>query len=166
MGSDKALLEVEGRALALRVADALRAAGATEVIAVGGDEPALTGLGLRVVPDLHPGEGPLGGILAALAGTDAAVVVVVACDLLAADPAAIGTVVDALGDADVAAPLHDGRHELLHAAYARRAEPVLGAAFASGERAPRRAVGGLTVAAVIGLPAAALADADTPEDLP
>jgi molybdopterin-guanine dinucleotide biosynthesis protein A len=165
MGTDKALLEIDGAALARRVADALEAAGATEVVAVGGDGPALAALGLRPVPDLHPGEGPLGGILTALAATEAEIVVVLACDLPAVDRAAIRAVVDGLGDADVAAPLHDGRHELLHAAYTRRSEPVLAAAFAGGERAPRRAVRGLTVASVQVEDPGALADADTPEDL-
>ncbi len=89
-----------------------------------------------------------------------------ACDLPAADPSAITAVVDALGDADVAAPLHDDRHELLHAAYHRRAQAALADAFAAGERAPHRAVAALDVASVSGLAPEALADADTPDDLP
>jgi molybdenum cofactor guanylyltransferase len=165
MGTDKALLEVDGRALAVGVAEALEAAGATEVIAVGGDAEGLSALGLQTVPDLHPGEGPLGGILTALATTDADVVLVLACDLPFADPPAIAAVVEALGDADVAAPFLDGRHELLHAAFHRRAEAPLAAAFAAGERAPSRAVAGLTVASVSGLDPSALVDADTPADL-
>jgi molybdopterin-guanine dinucleotide biosynthesis protein A len=166
MGADKALLEVHGVTLVRRVADALTAAGADRVVAVGGDIGGLRSEGLEAVPDQHPGEGPLGGILTALAATDADVVVVLACDLPAADPAAITAVVEALGQADVAAPWHDGRHELLHAAWHRRAERPLQAAFAAGERAPRRAVSGLTVVSVTGLDPAALADADTPEELP
>ncbi len=165
MGTDKALIEVDGVPLARRVANALRAAGADPVIAVGGDLEALTALGLTVTPDRHPGEGPLGGILTALAETTEDVVVVLACDLPAADADTIRAVALALGDADVAAPWHDGRHELLHAAYHRRAEPVLQAAFDAGERAPHRAVADLVVVGVDGLPAAALADADTPDDL-
>jgi molybdopterin-guanine dinucleotide biosynthesis protein A len=166
MGTDKALLEVDGRAMALRVAEALRAAGADPVVAVGGDADGLRTVGLDVVADRHPGEGPLGGILTALGATDAAVTVVLACDLPGPDPMAIRAVVEALGDGDVAAPWHDGRHELLHAAYHRRAEAPLAEAFASGERAPHRAVARLTVVDVTGLAADALADADAPEDLP
>jgi molybdopterin-guanine dinucleotide biosynthesis protein A len=165
MGRDKALIEVDGRTLARTVADALHAAGAGRVVAVGGDADGLAALGIEVVADRHPGEGPLGGILTALAATDAEVVMVLACDLPSPDPASIARVVDALGDADVAAPFHDGRHELLHAAYHRRAEPVLAAAFAAGERAPHRAVGDLTVVSVTGLSPLSLADADTPADL-
>ena len=133
---------------------------------MGGDLAALSELGLSAVPDLHPGEGPLGGILSALTATDADVVVVLACDLPAADADTIRAVALALGDADVAAPWHDGRHELLHAAYHRRSLPVLQAAFDAGERAPHRAVADLAVVGIEGLPAAALADADSPDDLP
>ena len=165
MGTDKALLEVDGTAMARRVADALLAAGADDVVAVGGDGPALATLGLRPVPDEHPGEGPLGGILTALAATTAEVVVVLACDLPAPDPSVIISVVDALDDADVAAPSHGGHLELLHAAYARSAQAALSEAFAGGERAPRRAIGAVRVNVVPDLPAAALADADRPEDL-
>ncbi len=144
MGTDKALIEVDGVPLARRVANALRAAGADPVIAVGGDLEALERAGPDAsCPDRHPGEGPLGGILTALAATTEDVVVVLACDLPAADADTIRAVALALGDADVAAPWHDGRHELLHAAYHRRAEPVLRAAFDAGERAPHRAVADL-----------------------
>ena len=162
MGTDKALLEVDGVAMAVRAAGALRAAGASRVVAVGGDAEALDALGLEVVPDDHPGEGPLGGILTALAAVEDEVVVVLACDLPDPDPHAVRRVVEALDDGDVAAP----PGELLHAAYHRRAEAHLAAAFAAGERAPRRAVEGLRVVDVQGLPAGALADADTPDDLP
>jgi molybdopterin-guanine dinucleotide biosynthesis protein A len=165
MGTDKAFLVVDGEPMARRVAGSLEAAGATRVIAVGGDLDGLRGLGLDVVADQHPGEGPLGGILTALDATTEDIVVVLACDLPGADPGAITAVVEALGDADVAAPLHDGRHELLHAAYGSRAQPVLAAAFAAGERAVHRAVRELTVVGVTGLADRALADADTPDDL-
>lgn len=51
MGRDKGLLPVDGVPMAVRVEMALRAAGAAEVVAVGGDAPALTALGLTVVAD-------------------------------------------------------------------------------------------------------------------
>ena len=97
MGTDKALLVVDGQPLAVIVADALRTAGADRVVAVGGDLDGLRALGLDAVPDLHAGEGPLGGILTALDATTEDVVVVLACDLPGADPVAITTVVDAAG---------------------------------------------------------------------
>jgi molybdopterin-guanine dinucleotide biosynthesis protein A len=79
MGRDKAFVGVEGEPMVRRVVRALRAGGAIEVVAVGGDETGLLAEDLdRFVPDLHPGEGPLGGVLAALDAAPAAIVVVVA----------------------------------------------------------------------------------------
>src|SRR5688572_7864759 len=66
MGTDKALVEIDGTPMAVRVARALTAAGARRVIAVGGDARALASAGLEVVPDLEPGAGPLGGVVTAL----------------------------------------------------------------------------------------------------
>jgi molybdenum cofactor guanylyltransferase len=66
MGRDKAFIPVGGRTLVRRVADALEAAGATPVVAVGGDLAALRAEGLTAVPDDAPGAGPLAGIVTAL----------------------------------------------------------------------------------------------------
>jgi len=172
MGRDKALVEVDGRALALRVADALRRAGADPVTAVGGDLPALAALGLAAVPDEAPGEGPLTGVLTALtgaAGGDAPIVFVAACDLVAPDPAAVSATVaslDAASDGDVAVPVVEGRRQWMHAAWRSSAAAPLAAAFAAGERAVHAAVaaGALRVVEVAVAPAS-VADADTPTDL-
>lgn len=170
MGRDKALIVVDGRPLALRVADAVTAAGAADVVAVGGDTDALRAGGLTVVADADPGAGPLTGIVTALAATSDDIVFVAACDLVAPSVEAIATTVQALAadaDADVAAPLVDGRRQWMHAAWRRRTEMPLGAAFAAGERAVHAAVsaGGLRVVDVP-LDAGAVADADVPSDLP
>lgn len=165
MGTDKALLEVDGRPLVSTVAAALRAAGAERVLAVGGDLDALDALGLDTVADDHPGQGPLAGILTALGATAGPVVVVLACDLPDVSADGIRAVLGALGEADVAAPWHDGRHEFLHAAYTRAAESPLAEAFDAGERSVHRAAEGLDIASVVGLRAAWLADVDGPGDL-
>jgi molybdopterin-guanine dinucleotide biosynthesis protein A len=167
MGSDKALLEVVGRPLALTAAAALEAAGAAEVLAVGGDLGALRALGLDARADDHPGEGPLGGILTALRLAAHDPVVVLACDMPEVDAAAVSALVDALvrhPDAQVAAA-DDGRVQGLTAAYRRAAAAVLADRFAAGERAVRRAIEPLEVVRVAGLAPATLADVDRPEDL-
>ena len=82
MGTDKALIPVDGVPMARRVADALREGGCAVVAAVGGDRRALEALGLDVVDDPRQGSGPVAGVLASLESwPDAAAVVVVACDL-------------------------------------------------------------------------------------
>ena len=65
MGRDKALIEIDGVAMVTIAVEALRAAGAADVWVVGGDRGAIEALGHRWVPDLHPGEGPLGGVITA-----------------------------------------------------------------------------------------------------
>jgi molybdopterin-guanine dinucleotide biosynthesis protein A len=168
MGRDKALIEIDGLPLAAVVSSALRAAGAERVLAVGGDEQALRRLGLDVVPDDHPDEGPLGGLLTALGRAPTPVVAVLACDLPHARAAAVAAVVGALAgsaEAEVAIPVVDGRRALVHAAWRRSAAPRLEAAFAGGERSLAGAVAGLRVLEVEGLDPVWLADADVPADL-
>lgn len=166
MGQDKALLPVGGRALVTVAAAALREAGAVEVLAVGGDAAALADLGLRTVADRFPGQGPLGGILTALAAATEDVVVVLACDLPHASADGVGAVLAALGEHAAAVPVVAGRWEALHAAWRRRALPALAMAWEKGERAPWRAVQRLDVQPVALADASWVADADTVEDLP
>jgi molybdopterin-guanine dinucleotide biosynthesis protein A len=152
MGTDKALLEVDGRALARRVHDALIAAGCAPVVAIGGDAPALRGLGLDVVDDLYPGDGPLGALITACTtlGEQADIVVALGCDLPDADPRAIAAVCapfDAPGgdEIDVVVPRSADRHHMHHAAWRVTTLPTLLEAFTAGERAPRRVLARLRV---------------------
>lgn len=171
MGRDKALVEVDGVALARRVADALVAGGCASVVAIGGDAAALGALGLPVVADRWPGEGPLGGLATALGAVAAGDVVVVApCDLLTPAGTTVGGLVAALQadpDADVASPEVDGRTEWVLAAW--RARPALSQAVAGllADGARRLdAVAAVSRRVAVALPPSALADADTPGDLP
>jgi molybdopterin-guanine dinucleotide biosynthesis protein A len=78
-GRDKALVEVGGRPLALRVVDALSPVTGT-VTLVGAPEK-YRHLGLRVIPDLLADFGPLAGILAALDDSQRAWNLLLACDM-------------------------------------------------------------------------------------
>lgn len=169
MGRDKALVAVGGRPMVLAAVEALAAAGAADVVVVGGDPGPLAALGLRVVPDEHPGEGPLGGLVTALAAASEELVVVLACDLPGASAAAVTDVVAALGDAPHAAwaaPVVDGRRQLLFAAYRRSSAAHWADAFAAGERSLRRPADAIAGVVVPGVDPAALLDVDRPEDLP
>lgn len=143
MGRDKAFVEVDGAPMVRRVADALRAGGCAEVVAVGGDSTALATLGLTVVEDEHPGEGPLGAIITALqAFPDAAAVVVVACDLPHLQPATVATLVATLEapyGAAVAIPSGEHRPSLC-GAWNPSVAAALAAHFAAGERRVRIAL--------------------------
>jgi molybdopterin-guanine dinucleotide biosynthesis protein A len=177
MGRDKALVEVDGVALARRVADALVAAGCARVLAIGGDAPALGALGLDPVPDRWPGEGPLGGLATALgAAADADVVVLAPCDWLHPTAAVVTRLVDGLRfDADDPglAP------QVAHPWVGERGPQWLPSAWRLATDAPddvrglvaagrRRldAVEDLVISHAVDVTAAEVADADTPEDLP
>ncbi|MBW3574619.1 MAG: NTP transferase domain-containing protein [Actinobacteria bacterium] len=168
MGHDKATAPVGGRALAAVVAAALRGAGADPVVAIGGDARALARLGLAVVADDHPSLGPLGGLLTALRHAPTDVVAVLACDLPGAEVRSVRQVVAALAGApaaDWAAPVVDGHLQPLHAAWRRRAQARLQAAFDAGERSVRAAMESLVGVVVESLDATTLADVDEPAAL-
>jgi len=165
MGRNKALVEVGGTPMALLVADTLSAAGCEPVVLVGGDPGDLAALGLRVVPDGRPGEGPLAGVLTAL-DLAAGDVVVVACDLPHLTTGVIETIVAmAAGnpDADVVAARTD-RVEPGCALWRQSARDVVAASLASGERAVHRVLARLPAVEVV-VPADALRNINTPDDL-
>lgn len=169
MGHDKALLPIDGRPMAARVSDALWAAGAVEVVAIGGDGAALTALGLDHRIDDHPGDGPLPATITALLATAEVHVLVVSCDLVAPDPAAMAATVHALVShpgAVGAVPVDAGHRQWTHAAWRADAARPLAAAHAAGARSLRRAGADLLLYEVHDLDPAALADADEPSDLP
>ena len=95
MGTDKAMVEVGGVAMAERVARALAAGGCVPVAFIGGDRAALSRFGRPVHADRWPGEGPLGGVLTALAVAGGDDVVAAACDLPFLDGATVATVLAA-----------------------------------------------------------------------
>jgi len=149
MGRDKALLELGGQPLALRMVEKLRGV-AGEVYLVGQPER-YAHLGLPVLADAVAGRGPVGGITAALRATECNWNLVAACDLpylenrflefllkLAVDEA----------DSDAVAPQLGGRWEPLCAAYHRRALPAFEQVLAGKDYRIARAFESLRVRAV------------------
>jgi molybdopterin-guanine dinucleotide biosynthesis protein A len=79
MGRDKALLPWHGRTLVEEVAERVfRAAGSVTLV---GTRSRYGHLGLPVLEDLVPGNGPLGGLFTALENTSADWNLLVACDM-------------------------------------------------------------------------------------
>ena len=152
--------------MATIAAEALTAAGAREVLAIGGDADVLHSLGLVTVLDRFPGEGPLGALVTAMAVVAEPVVVVLACDLAAITSLAVAALVDGLGDHDVAVPATALIEPLCAAYRVARAGPALSGAFESGERAVHRALGELRVARVELDDWSVLRNVNRPEDLP
>lgn len=162
MGRDKALVPVDGTAMAARVAAALGAGGCEPVVMIGGDRRALARLGFVVVDDRWPGEGPLGGIITALWHFDGPTVVV-ACDLPWLDPSVVRAVTADV-EVDVVLATTD-RDEPLCACWRPSALPELRRQFDQGERAVHRTLPSLNVSRVQVSPAV-LRNVNSPADLP
>lgn len=119
-GAHKGLVEVAGQAIVARQLAALKPYAATCFI-VANDVAAYASFGVPVVADLHPGRGPLAGIEAAFAASEAAELLVFACDLPFIAPAAMV----AAPAADVVVARAGDVVQPLHARYSRAILPQL-----------------------------------------
>lgn len=167
MGRDKALVTIDGVAMAELVAAALTAGGCHDVILIGGDEAGLrAATGRAWVADRWPGEGPLGGLLTALSAANGRDVVVAACDLPDLDADAVRSLIaaSALAEPDVAAVVAVTEHPHLVGWWRTSAESAVRALYDDGERGIRRALRRLRVVEVpVGVDV--VRNVNTPEDL-
>lgn len=169
MGSTKALMEVDGRAMADRVLDAARAVGADPVVILGGDPKELAGLSAPVVLDRYPGEGPVGGVLGALRHFEGIAdrVLVLPCDLAHLDAATLFPLIEAeAGDgfSQVWVAATD-RLEPMCAIWSVDAADQVQQRFDAGERALHAVIGEIPHVAVTVDPTG-LTNINTPDDLP
>ena len=165
MGRDKAWLPYRGAVLAQAIAQEVRTAAGCAAL-VGSPASGVPG-GFGLVPDLYPGEGPLGGILTALHNTSACWNLIVACDMPNVTAAFLGQLLDAAEAWDVDALLPAGpsrQLEPLCAVYHRRARQSLDAAFTGGQRKVVAALEGLPVAVFLVAEPAPLQNVNTPAD--
>jgi molybdopterin-guanine dinucleotide biosynthesis protein A len=122
MGEDKALKPFLGRPLIQRVVERLTPI-ADEVIVTTNRPEDYQFLDLRLVSDLRPGRGALGGLYTAIASASRSMVAVAACDM----PFASATLLRAASrilieeDVDVVIPKSSEGFEPLHAVYRREA---------------------------------------------
>jgi len=120
MGEDKALKSFLGRPLIQRVVDRL-APVADELIVTTNRPEDYAFLNARLIPDLKPGRGALGGLCTAIASASQPLVAVVACDM----PFASAPLLEAASRlmveeaADVVIPKSEHGYEPLHAVYRR-----------------------------------------------
>lgn len=162
MGRDKALLADGGEPLLLRVAEVVTAAvGCCSVVAPAGR---YEGLGVPVLADLWPGEGPLGGILTAIGSGAAEWNLVVAVDMPFLEKDFLRMVMDEARAAGRSlAPVHeDGGLEPLCGVYHAGDLEKLRAFFAGGGRRVKDALREIDVATVPALPGI-LRSVNTPE---
>ena len=133
MGTDKALLELEGRAFVERIAAAIRPIARSVTLVGRGGQVG----DVAAIPDLRPGLGPLAGIESALAACATEQALVVACDLPFVTTALLELLLErsALQPDTAVVPLDaDGRVSPLCAVYPRSSLPLVTELLDRGER--------------------------------
>ena len=146
LGTDKALLDFEGKPLAARVAEVVQAA-AGRVTIVGPLEK-YGHLGLRVIPDPVENFGPLAGLLAALEDSESPWNLVTACDMPYLDAAFLNFLFEEApaAGADVLLPFDaEGNPEPLCAVYSLEARSTIRRHVEQGVHKVTRAFEGLRV---------------------
>ncbi|NWG34906.1 MAG: molybdenum cofactor guanylyltransferase [Chloroflexi bacterium] len=135
MGEDKALKPFLGRPLIQRVIERL-APLAGEIIVTTNRPTDYQFLGPRLISDLKPGRGALGGLYTAIASAAHPLVAVVACDM----PFASSRLIEAMTrllvqeEADVVIPKSEEGYEPFHAVYRRETcLPAIEAAIAADQ---------------------------------
>ena len=122
LGRNKALELVGGVPLIARVTSALQSISSETVIVVAEERQAEV-LPLpsdaRVVRDLYPNSGSLGGILTGLISATGVWALVVACDMPFLNKALLSEMASERDDCDAVVPVLDGRPEPTHALYSK-----------------------------------------------
>jgi molybdopterin-guanine dinucleotide biosynthesis protein A len=164
MGTDKATFEVDGIAMANRVAGAAQDAGASQILIIGSTQAKSKSLSGQWKKDLFPGEGPLGGIITALKHSDHDSVVVLSCDMPFMTSAVIQSLVRGLADAQATVGRTDRLNWLCAAWSKSECFATLQTVWKRNERAVHRAAVLLDVAEVP-VPAVAVRNINTLADL-
>ncbi len=164
MGKDKATFEVDGVAMANRVALAARSAGADEVLLIGGTQARAKKLNGSWKKDAYPGEGPLGGVITALKSAQHDSVVVLSCDMPFITDSVISSLVRGLNDAQASVGRTDRLNWLCAAWSKDECLGTLQTVWKRNERAVHRAAVLLDVAE-IPVPAVAVRNINTVGDL-
>jgi molybdopterin-guanine dinucleotide biosynthesis protein A len=131
MGQNKAVMEIGGKRLIDRLAEGL-AEIFPEVIIVANVPDLYDSLGVKVVPDLIPEKGSLGGIYTATATARHPWAFVMACDMPFFNPGLIRYLATLTHDCDVVIPYTDD-WEPLHALYAKTCLPPMERMIHSGQ---------------------------------
>jgi molybdenum cofactor guanylyltransferase len=133
MGQDKALLEVDGRALIEYVIDVANRVS-DETLIVASDRPEYEQFGSRVVADKFPQSGSLGGIYTALSESTNDDCLVLACDMPFVNEKLLRFMIDSFENADALVPSLAAERsdqggsetlETLHAIYSKACIPAI-----------------------------------------
>ncbi len=133
MRREKPLLPVNGRPLIESVIDQIRPCFRTILISAGAREK-FAYLGLRVVEDEAPGQGPLLAILSALRASACRTNFIMACDIPVIHLPFLERILALAPGCEIVVPRYrDGKFEPLFAAYARSVIPAIERQVAGGD---------------------------------
>lgn len=170
MGTPKAQLVIGDSTLLRRVVDAVSAVGISTCLVVGGQAEWLSPNSSATpqwIPDEFPGEGPLGGLVTALAYITTPWFLLLSCDLVSVNPTALSVMINHIDSSTDAIVPVGHRWEVLHALYRTEAVRPICARFAEGARRVQSVLDGIRVREVPfaddDLLARSTLDVDTPE---
>jgi molybdopterin-guanine dinucleotide biosynthesis protein A len=132
----KGFIETEGKTIIARNLEVLGKLGNRVYISTNMPESYFH-LGTPLIGDVMPPCGPMGGILSAFLATNAARILVTACDMPFIKYEVIKYIIENSGR-QATVPLLDGRPEPLLAVYRREALPVIEGLLRAGERSVTR----------------------------
>ncbi|MCZ7626531.1 MAG: molybdenum cofactor guanylyltransferase [Candidatus Methylomirabilota bacterium] len=124
MGVNKAFIEFGGKRLIEATVECLRSLF-PEVLVIANDPLRYAYLGVKVVPDLIPDSGSLGGIYTGLATASHPACFIVACDMPFLNIDLIKLLVREAEGWDVVVPRVKGELQPLHAVYAKSCLPLI-----------------------------------------
>ena len=170
MGFNKALLEIDGEPLVLKVLNSLTEAGILDSKIVGGDLDSYSEFGFGFIEDTYPGEGPLAGIITALdhyKNLDKGHVFILACDLPNVSSSFINQMcIESLeAPESIVIPTSNGHRQRMHASWPVVILENLIESFQKGVRAPWRACEGLPLLEINLADKDYLVDVDSPQDI-
>ena len=134
MGTDKNMLPVDGRPMVEHICRQLRGTFARVLISAN-DAQKFSFLGLDVVPDRVPGQGPLMAVASALDATDSELNLIVSCDVPEIKLPVVRRMLAEADGVDAVIPLtDDGKEQPLFAVYRKSARRYIEEALESGAR--------------------------------
>jgi molybdopterin-guanine dinucleotide biosynthesis protein A len=137
-GRDKSALQVDGGTILDRQLTTL--AAVTADVLVVGDRTDLAPAPVRVIRDLVPGCGPLGGLHAALSAARGDALFLIACDMPYVSSSLIEYLFSLAGDADIVVPHDERGYHPLCAVYTRACLEPAAARLADGRLRMRELV--------------------------
>lgn len=149
MGTDKCLLDWEGRPLWRVQLAKLEEVSGDAIAVAAGQRPAWLPASVDFLPDALPEVGPLGGLLAALTSRKSGLVVALAVDLPEMPAAYLADLLGSSTPHRGSVPQIEGRFEPLAAVYPAKAAPVMREWLSGGRRDAQGLISELVSASLV-----------------